>query len=87
MERKNIHIEDSYSVWSTGLMQSLIIVKARERYGKTNPVLLLGRSYGSMYREWWAHNIGYYVTKPFCRFKKIAAINERCKHVDLEEWK
>ena len=27
-----------------------------------------------------------YVTKPFCKYDKICALNERFKHVDLEEW-
>lgn len=40
-----------------------------------------------MYVEWWLHNVGYYVTKPFCCNQKVAKLNKRFKDVDLEEIK
>ena len=92
---KNIHIEDSYRVWSTLNMRVLIRVEAVKRYktanaelmlSRTYPELLLNRTYRSMFIEWWLHNIGYYLTKPFCFFEKIDKLNKRFKHVDLEEW-
>ena len=47
---------------------------------------LFQRSIKSMYIEWWLHNIGYYLTKPLCKFDYFKKINLRCKDVDLEEW-
>lgn len=41
------------------------------------------RKYTLLILEWWAHNIGYYITLPFIKNPKIKALNERFKHVDL----
>lgn len=46
---------------------------------------VLNRSYKDMYIEWYLHNIGYWLTLPFIKNEKIKALNERFKHVDLEE--
>ncbi len=80
---KNIHIENSYKVWSPVKMKKLIRRECLRVYETIAAQIMLNRSYGSMVVEWWLHNIGYYLTKPF---KGLAGINERCKHVDLEEW-
>ena len=44
------------------------------------------RSLTSMYIEWYLHNVGYYLTLPFMKIRFIAKLNERFKHVDLEEY-
>ena len=52
----------------------------QEKCINQNPTELLNRTYFSMYVEWWLHNIGYYITKPFSFLEEI---NLRCKDVDL----
>ena len=81
----NIHIDDSYNIWRPKSMKLIIRAKSYITYN-FNPEGVLNRSYRSMIIEWWLHNIGYYVTKPFCFIEKIKEINLRCKDVDLEEW-
>ena len=83
---KNIHIENSYNIWDPDAMQYRIYKKCLEQYDSDFPERQLNRSYTSMYVEWWLHNIGYYVTKPFCHIECWKKINLRCKDVDLEEW-
>lgn len=82
---KNIHIENSHNIWSKKTMFSLISEKCNERYGNYLADRTLNRSYKSMYTEWYLHNIGYWLTLPFIKNQIIQSINERCKHVDLEE--
>lgn len=83
---KVIHIENSYNIWRTNRMLYYIEVTCMSTYKRYSANHVLNRSYESMYIEWWLHNIGYYVTKPFIRFEKIRNLNERFKHVDIEEW-
>ena len=83
---RNIHIENSYKIWNTVTMEYLISKKCFETYDFYSPSILLNRTYKSMYVEWWLHNIGYYVTKPFCKIEFFKKINLRCKDVDLNEW-
>ena len=80
-----IKIVDSYTVWRPKQMFPMLKGAALEKYGVGWPAALLNRSYKSMYIEWWAHNIGYYVTLPFIFVPAIKKINLRCKDVDLEE--
>ena len=82
---KNIQIKDSYGVWDTVVMLRLINEKCKEQYGIAVADCILHRTYKSMYIEWWLHNIGYWITLPFIKNVKMKKINERCKHVDLEE--
>lgn len=81
---KNIHIENSYKIWSTDKMWHAI-----DDYCKENNIrearYYLNRTNQSMYREWYLHNIGYYLTLPLCRWNIFKSINLRCKDVDLEE--
>ena len=81
-----IKIVDSYTVWRPKQMKRLIYNATKEKYEIGFPCALLNRSYKSMYIEWWAHNIGYYVTLPFIFIPAIKKINLRCKDVDLEEY-
>lgn len=82
---KNLHIENSYKIWSKSKMRALIEEKCLAEYETTKAEIILKRSYSSLYIEWWLHNIGYYLTKPFCFNTKILALNLRFKDVDLDE--
>ena len=83
---KVIQIKNSYCVWNTLKMTQKINRKCFLKYDDLFPEKLLNRSYRSMFIEWWLHNIGYYLTKPFCSIEFFKKINLRCKDVDLEEW-
>lgn len=83
---RNLHIENSYNIWSISKMKSIIDEECVTSYYSDLPKLYLNRTYLSMYIEWWLHNIGYYITKPFCFIKRIEKINLRCKDVDINEW-
>lgn len=82
---KNLHIENSYNIWSTSKMFDIITEECRETYGIYEADKVLNRTYRSMYFEWWLHNIGYWLVLPLSIFKKIKALRERFKHVDLED--
>ena len=82
---KNIHINNSYKIWKLSDMRSILHKECLNQLGSYYPELALNRSTTTMYVEWWLHNIGYYVTKPFCFLKDIKKINLRCKDVDLEK--
>ena len=81
----NIRIRDSYSIWNPKMMKLLIQERTFSKYNLYNADSLLSRSYQSMYIEWWFHNIGYYITKPFCFNDFINEINLRFKNVDINE--
>ena len=66
----NIHIEDSYTIWSTSKMFDLITEKCRETYSMYEADRILNRTYCGMYFEWWLHNIGYWFTFPLTKIKK-----------------
>ena len=83
----SIKIKDSYTVWRPSRMKKLIYKATKEKYEISLPAALLNSTYKSMYIEWWAHNIGYYLTLPFIWIPFIKKINLRCKDVDLEEHK
>jgi hypothetical protein len=83
---KNLHIKDSYNIWSTTMMYAYITVQCYEVYGVICADKVLNRSWKSLYIEWYLHNIGYWITLPFIKNNNIKSINERCKHVDLEEY-
>ena len=89
---KYIQIKNSYKVWRRKTMNRLVNQAWYELFGdaaRTSPwgvEFYLGRSYRSMYIEWWLHNIGYYISLPLKKWEFWRKINERCKDVDLEEW-
>ena len=88
--KKNLHIVDSYKVWGTFNMYFEITKAAQNTYDlwkEKDIELLLNRTFKSMFIEWWAHNIGYYLTLPLCHIPYFKALNNRFKDVDLEEWK
>lgn len=84
MDLINLHIENSYNTWLPSTMRSTMTAAAMDKYQTIDYTTLLNRSERSLIIEWWIHNIGYYVTLPFCNNEKVAAINLRFKHVDLE---
>lgn len=84
---RNLHIEDSYNFWKPSDMHYIIKGKCFDKLHSYFPEVILNRTYFSMYIEWWLHNIGYYITKPFCFIKYANRINLRCKDIDLEEWR
>lgn len=67
----NIHIKDSYKIWSIKKMRQII-----DSY--VHHPGIMNRTYLGFYIEWWIHNICYYLTLPF------AWMNGRSKDVDLE---
>ena len=67
-------------------MKRKLNVECFKRFNTYNANKILNRSYCSMYLEWWLHNIGYYMTKPFCFVDVVKKINLRFKDVDVEEW-
>ena len=84
---KNIHIENSYKIWTTGHMWAEIIHQCHLKYGTTQADVVLNRSYKGMYIEWYLHNIGYWITYFFTEFDWVENLNKRFRHVDLEEHK
>lgn len=66
-------------------MTAEIYDKCYNTYNSLSPDLLLNRSWNGMYFEWYLHNIGYFLTLPFVKNEFISKLNERFKHVDLEE--
>lgn len=84
---KNIHIENSYKIWSTKIMNEEIYREFNRKYDEIDMEFYMNRTYNGMYLEWYLHNIGYLLTLPFIKNEKMRALNERFKHVDLEEHK
>lgn len=81
-----LHIADSHNVWLPWEMRFKALKKAVFDYHTDDVQKLLNRSWRSIYIEWWLHNIGYYLTKPFCKYEWAERLNKRFKDVDLEEW-
>ena len=78
----NLHIVDSYKIWDMGKMTKEIFLTCAETYQTFDVEEVLNRPFWTLYIEWWLHNIGYYLTKPF---KKLESLMLRFKDVDLEE--
>ena len=71
--KKHIKIKNSYNIWKPSTMKHLIDFRCQ--LDRFKP-----KGYLPYIVEWWLHNIGYYLTKPFPFMKNI---NLRCKDVDL----
>lgn len=82
---KNIHIENSYNKWLKSNMHNLIQVRCFDLYQSFEANKVLNRTYRGMYIEWYLHNLGYWFTLPFIKNPEIKKLNERFKHLDLEE--
>lgn len=74
-KKKHVKIVDSYNVWRGDMMEYLI-------FKKLGNVVDL-RNFKALKVEWWLHNIGYYLTKPFLFIPAIKKLNDRFKDVDL----
>lgn len=82
----HLHIPYSYDIWSPALMKDIMRAVAYAEYGTEDYNDLLNRNTRSLIIEWWIHNIGYYVTLPFCKNESMAKTNVRFRDVDLERW-
>ncbi len=78
MDNNGFCIYDSYKIWSYSKMKHIL------KSYTIDPKNELNRTYVGMIVEWYIHNIGYYLTLPFCASKSIAKLNERFKHTNLE---
>lgn len=82
---KSIQIKDSYDIWLPRDHKWYANQESYNKYAEKDASRLLHRSWTGIYIEWWLHNIGYYITKPFVKNEKIKSYNLRFKDVDLEE--
>ena len=82
---KSIHIENSYNTWTIPQMVCDIEWECKVKYGTLHAGEILNRTYRGMYIEWYLHNIGYWLTLPFIKNETVRALNNRFKHLDLEE--
>lgn len=79
----NLHIVDSYKIWTVYRMRGKIYGCCFMTYQSYEVEKILNRPFWTLYVEWWLHNIGYYVTKPF---KSLESCTLRFKDVDLNSW-
>jgi len=84
---KNLHVKDSYNIWSYKEMQIGLSMISVQTYDTSEVEKLLNRSWTSIYIEWYLHNIGYYITRPFICFLFISRLNIRLRDVDINEHK
>ena len=84
---KVIQIKNSYNIWRPSRQRAYAKLEVAAKYKRLTVTGFLNRSWASIHIEWWLHNIGYYITKPFCWIECIRNLNTRCKDVDLEERK
>jgi hypothetical protein len=80
----NLHIENSYLYWGIYDMKKMIVDTCVKTYDTPCVEEKLNRPFWTLYIEWWLHNIGYYMTKPY---PKMESITIRFRDVDLNEWK
>ena len=80
---KNLHITNSFLIWAPSEMKEKIVETCMITYDHYDAAEVLGRTWAGMYIEWWLHNIGYYLTKPF---PFLNFLTERFQHVDLNSW-
>ena len=83
---KVIQIKNSYNIWKPSRQRDYANLEGAAKYNYSDATECLNRSWRSIHVEWWLHNIGYYITKPFCYIDWIRNLNMRFKDVDLEEW-
>ena len=85
MAKRNIHLEDSYRIWSRDTMACWIMEEVNCKNNSNDCEAILNRSWDGMYLEWNLHNIGYWLTLPLISIEYFKKLNERFKHLDLEE--
>lgn len=79
--KRHIQIKDGCVLWRPSKMRVFIYYEYNRKYGYYSGRVI--KYFKPLVIEWWLHNIGYYLTKPFIRFKKINALHHRFKDVDL----
>ena len=79
--KRHIQIKNSYDVWRPSKMRVDIHYWLHKQYDF--PSISKLKNFKPLVIEWWLHNIGYWITKPFVRFSTINALNLRFKDVDL----
>jgi hypothetical protein len=72
--KQHIKIFSGYNIWHPAIMKVLIDGHLQPHKASTYLPYII---------EWWLHNIGYYLTKPFTFIPALKRINLRCKDVDL----
>ena len=87
LKMRNIHIPYSYSIWCPSTMKERMYTQLFYKNIQGEPTCYLNRRIWTLIVEWWLHNIGYYLTKPFCKIEWFDKLNERFRDVDLEEWR
>lgn len=80
---RSIQIKDSFDVWSIKYQKLYVNRQSYIKYAEKDAAFALRRTWFSIHIEWWLHNIGYYITKPFIKNKLIKKYNLRFKDVDL----
>ena len=73
--KKHLQHKNSYKIWNPAEILDYVTIDIgyRPKFLYKLNILL----------EWWAHNIGYYITLPFIKIERCASINRRCKDIDL----
>ena len=84
-KQKSLHFKNSYKIWSVNTIDMVLVTYCTLRYGTGDYCETLNRTKHGIIIEWWLHNIFYYITLPFIKIPKIKELNDRFKHVDLEE--
>ena len=78
--KHDVQIKSSYCIWKPSKMRNLLFFKV---YNLTQAKHIVIKNYNPLIIEWWIHNIGYYLTKPFVFIPWVKALNVRFKDVDL----
>ena len=73
-KKKPIQLQNSYVVWRPSTMEKAFVYLLG-----TKPL-----NFKALVIEWWIHNIGYYLTKPFIFIPFVKKLNDRFKDVDVE---
>ena len=77
--KKHIKIKDSYVTWKPATIIKTIYNEA----GQALDDEWMDNHLELLIIEWWLHNIGYWITKPFTFIPAIKRLSLRFKDVDL----
>lgn len=80
--KKHVQIKDSYKIWRPCAMSYLIVGALIRRYTPWGWKADY-KGFKLLFIEWWLHNIGYWITKPFIFIPAIKRLNLRFRDVDL----
>lgn len=73
--KKHVQIKDSYKVWHP--------LNMAKRLGAMGILISYKQNIRALITEWWLHNIGYWLTRPFIFIPAVRKLNIRFQHVDL----